>query len=45
MSAPAPRFMRLEDVGRGVLQRDVEIFADVVVARDGVEQLPVMWLG
>ena len=29
----------LEHVGRGVLQRNVEIFADVVVARDGFEQL------
>ena len=28
-----------EHGGRGVLERDVEIFADVVVLRDGVEQL------
>ena len=38
ISAPAPRFMRFEHVGRSVLQRHVEILADVVVARDGVEQ-------
>ena len=28
----------LQDVGRSVLQRHVEILADVVVARDGLEQ-------
>ena len=28
----------LENVGRGVLQRHVEILADVVVPRDGFEQ-------
>jgi hypothetical protein len=39
MSAEAPRFMRLQDIGRGVLEGHVEIFADVVVARDGFEEL------
>jgi GGDEF domain-containing protein len=39
MSAPAPRFMVFEDGGRRVLQRHVEIFADVVVPGDGVKQL------
>ena len=29
----------LEDIGRGVLERKVEVLADIVVARDGFEQL------
>ena len=28
----------LEDAGAGVLEGDVEVFGDVVVARDGLEQ-------
>ena len=38
MSAPAAALHALEDGGRGVLQRHVEVFADVVVAGDGFEQ-------
>ena len=37
-SAVPPRFMRLRTLARGVLQRDVEVLGDVVVARDGFEQ-------
>ena len=34
----AAAFHALEDGGAGVLEGDVEVFGDVVVARDGVEE-------
>jgi hypothetical protein len=36
--ARAAALHALEHCGRGVLQRDVEVFGDVVVAGDGFEQ-------